>query len=193
MQGGTNPYASTPAGRGVLSKTLGGSFMEASTFDWKFNSVQQIGLLLSRKFGSLRESYLAASGGKQKIQFTDFKDFLAREKALSGFNLTEQLVQQLFAELDPHRKGFLSEQDWSSAFKAFNWRTQALVELKEAVACAFVSAESAFNFFMAQGVGGQQALDRVAFKRGAAAQGRAPPRATEREGRWGAHDAGGKI
>jgi hypothetical protein len=49
--------------------------------------------------------------------------------------LTPPLIQQLFSELDPHKKGYLSEQDWSSAFKAFNWKTQIFVELKDAIQC----------------------------------------------------------
>ena len=67
--------------------------MDGSTFDWKFNSVQQIGLIMSRKYASLKDSFTAASQGKSKIQYTDFVHFLAKEEALSGFNLTEVLQQ----------------------------------------------------------------------------------------------------
>ena len=35
---------------------------------------------------------------------------------LAGFNLTVKLMQQLFADLDPHKKGHLTELDWENAF-----------------------------------------------------------------------------
>jgi len=39
-----------------------------------------------------------------------------RTQSLNGFNMTLPLLQKLFAELDPHKKGFLAEQDWKNAF-----------------------------------------------------------------------------
>jgi hypothetical protein len=53
---------------------------------------------------------------------------------LKGFNLTDQLMQQLFSELDPHKKGFLSESDWMLAFGGFNWFEQIIVELENLIA-----------------------------------------------------------
>jgi hypothetical protein len=67
--------------------------METSTFDWKFSSVQQIGLILSRRFSCLKDSFKAAGENKSKINYSDFKSFLNKEEALSGFNLTEPLIQ----------------------------------------------------------------------------------------------------
>ena len=40
-----------------------------------------------------------------------------------------------------------------------------MVELKDAIQCSFVSAESAFNFFISCGVGSQPTIDRIAFKK----------------------------
>ena len=40
---------------------------------------------------------------------------------LTGFNLTKQLQQQLFSEIDAHKKGYISENDWILAFSQFNW------------------------------------------------------------------------
>jgi hypothetical protein len=57
-------------------------------------------------------------------------------------------MQKLFAELDPHKKGFLTERDWVNAFQAFKHDDQNLIELKNAIQCAFTDCESAFQFFL---------------------------------------------
>ncbi len=51
-----------------------------------------------------------------KIDFEQFKAFLEKQNAVSGFNLTNKLMQQLFAELDSHKKGFLTDNDWQLNF-----------------------------------------------------------------------------
>jgi hypothetical protein len=48
-------------------------------------------LLLSKKYPSIADSYLAASGNTQKINFSTFVDFLKKNDLLVGFNLTTQL------------------------------------------------------------------------------------------------------
>jgi len=113
-----------------MSRSLGGGLSQTSTFDWKFSSIQQIGLVLSKKYASVNDSFKAACAGQGKISFNNFKQFVEREDALSGFNLTVTLVQQLFSELDPHKKGYLNKNDWTNAFQSFNWNDQLLVELK---------------------------------------------------------------
>ncbi len=35
---------------------------------------------------------------------------------MSGFNLTGNLIQKIFSEIDPHKKGYLTESDWNNAF-----------------------------------------------------------------------------
>jgi Ca2+-binding EF-hand superfamily protein len=125
-----NPYLST----GKLSNS---KFMVGTdTFDWKNNAVQQIGIELSKnkKFSSLKDTFKAASHGLGKVKYRDFKDFIDETNALKGFNLTDQLMQQLFSELDPHKKGFLSESDWMLAFGGFNWFEQIIVELENLIA-----------------------------------------------------------
>ena len=82
---------------------------------------------MSRKYSNLTESFNAASNGKTKINFEDFKTFVEKERALAGFNLTLPLLQKLFAELDPHKKAFLSFNDWKNAFQSFNWRISQIV------------------------------------------------------------------
>lgn len=157
--------------RANMARSLGGGLQETSTFDWKFSVIQQIGLVLSRKYPSCQASFDAATGGAEKLRFVAFEEFLAREQAMSGFNLTQPLIQKLFAELDPHKKGYLSVNDWSNAFKAFNQQDQLLIELKHALASAFDGADSVFNFFV--GLGGEsertQTLSRAAFERGVVA------------------------
>ncbi len=67
---------------------------------------------------------------------------------MKGFNLTANLIQKIFSEMDPHKKGYLTESDWSNAFQSFNWTEQGLLELKNAIQVAFGDWESAFEFFL---------------------------------------------
>lgn len=67
--------------------------------------------------------------------------------ALKGLNLTEQLVQQLFSELDPHKKGFLTESDWKLAFSGFNWYEQLIVDVEYLISTSFADVDSAYEFF----------------------------------------------
>ena len=69
---------------------------------------------------SAEESFNNASENQNKLRYNKFNEFLEREQALEGFNLTQPLVQKLFSELDPHKKGFLTLNDWRNAFKTFN-------------------------------------------------------------------------
>ncbi len=80
----------------------------------------------------------------QKITFEQFKKFIESNHALTGFNMTQPLIQKLFAELDPHKKGYLVESDWMNAFSAFNFEDQLLIELKNDIQCSFADCESAF-------------------------------------------------
>lgn len=85
--------------------------------------MQQIGLRLSRQFPTLKESFSAASKGKTRVNYADFSEFVVLHGSLSGLNLTEPLVKQLFSELDPHKKGHLLVEDWINAFKVFDWKS----------------------------------------------------------------------
>ena len=62
--------------------------------------------------------------------------------------MTLPLTQKLFAELDPHKKGYLAESDWINAFQAFNYDDQILIELKNSIQCSFADCLSAFDFFL---------------------------------------------
>ena len=62
--------------------------------------------------------------------------------------MTLPLVQKLYAELDPHKKGYVTFNDWQNALQAFNYSDQTIIELKNSVQCAFADCESAFQFFL---------------------------------------------
>lgn len=104
-------------------------------FDWKVNAIKQVGVELSKnkKFSSLIDCFNVASKGLGKVRYRDFKEFMEETNALKGFNLTEQLLQQLFSELDPHKKGFLTESDWKLAFDGLNWYELLIVEVENLI------------------------------------------------------------
>ncbi len=147
-----NPYSASSntrtASSGNFTRSFGGGFAKTSTFDWKLSAIQQIGLVMSKKYQNVKESFEVASERMHKVTFELFKNFIEDNRALAGFNLTINLIQKLFAELDPHKKGYLTEQDWLNAFSSFNWNEQLILELKNAVQVQFADCESAFEFFL---------------------------------------------
>ena len=50
------------------------------------------------------------------MKYTLFKKWIEKNRVLTGFDLTDRLIQKLFADLDPHKKGYLIEADWVNAF-----------------------------------------------------------------------------
>ena len=60
-----NPYSTAVGGRTAsasnFNRSLGGSFAKTSTFDWKMSAIQQMGLVMSKKFANVHESFDAAS------------------------------------------------------------------------------------------------------------------------------------
>lgn len=120
---------------------------KVNTFDWKLNAIQQLGIFLSQRFSSVKESFEKLSEGLNKINVAQFRAFLDTTRALHGFDLSNQLQYELFTEIDPHKKGFITENDWSNAFKAYAWTDQALSELKNQISCNFPSYEDAFLYF----------------------------------------------
>jgi hypothetical protein len=117
-----NPYATTGfAAKMATAKTLGG-LQKVSTFDWKLNAIQQMGLHLSKQYASLDMSFATAAENSNKITFDQFKAFVDKTDCLQGLNLTVPLLQKLFSELDPHKKAFINLNDWKNAFKSFVWK-----------------------------------------------------------------------
>ena len=84
----------------------------------------------------------------QKISFEQFKKFLDESNALAGFNMTTQLMQQLFSEVDPHKKGFLSLNDWTQAFGSFSQEEQAFLLFCTSLGASFSDVDSAFEYFL---------------------------------------------
>lgn len=81
-----------------------------------------MGLYISKSFESLDASFEDASKGTGKVPFELFKSFVDKTDCLQGLNLTVPLMQRLFSEIDPHKKGFININDWKSAFKSFVWK-----------------------------------------------------------------------
>jgi hypothetical protein len=134
----------------ATAKTLGG-LNKVSTFDWKFGAIQQMGLHQSKQFGTLEESFESASKGTGKIPFDLFKAYIDSQDCLQGLNLTVPLLQRLFSELDPHKKGFINITDWKNAFKSFGWKDQLVIEFKNIAQNTFSDSESLFQFFLTFG------------------------------------------
>lgn len=61
--------------------------------------------------------------------------------------MTEQLLQKIYAELDPHKKTYLSLKDWISSFQVFNKNAQLMIEVKNFMQTQFANLNSAFGFF----------------------------------------------
>jgi hypothetical protein len=55
------------------------------------------------------------------VNYENFVNAITKENLLNGFNLTSSLIAELFSELDPHKKGYISYNDWKNAFGAFNY------------------------------------------------------------------------
>ena len=108
--------------------------------------MQQIGLLISKKYASIEDSFADASGNSDKMDFDSFMKFIEKHDALKGFSLTSDLKQKLFSELDPHKKTYLAKKDWISAFQVFDEGDHIMVELKNFMQSQFVDSKSAFEF-----------------------------------------------
>jgi len=107
-----------------------------------------MGIMISKIFPSIKDSFENASEHIQKVTFEQFKKFIETNNALTGFNMTLSLTQKLFSEIDPHKKGYLTENDWVNAFQSFRWNDQIFVELKNVIQCSFTDVDSAFEFFL---------------------------------------------
>lgn len=148
-----NPYRSSAAFSGTKFAN------STTTFQWRNNALQQIGLGLSKQFPSLSESFEQISERSGKIDFNSFSKFLDNSRLLNGFNLTKQLQQQLFSEIDSHKKGFITENDWLLAFSQFNYSSQTLIELQNALSVSFTDSQSAFEYFLGHSKGKQITRD----------------------------------
>jgi len=117
---------------------------------WKQSAKQQLGFLLSRSFPDISTSFESISQFSGKLTFTQFQSYTQQHNALAGFNLTAELLQQLFADMDMHRKGYLTLQDWTLAFAAHRWKEQHYRELTDALRVNFGDVRRAFEYFQGE-------------------------------------------
>ncbi|CAD8069030.1 unnamed protein product [Paramecium sonneborni] len=118
-----------------------------SSFDWKMNARQQIGLIISRHYPNVKESFDIVSGYRKKLVFQKFKKWIDDKNVLAGFDLTEKLVYEIFSDLDSHKKGYLVESDWLNAFAQYNWQDQMIKEIQDALTTYFSSIQNAIHYF----------------------------------------------
>ena len=146
-----------------FKSSMGGGFVTSSTQDWKYSALQQLGLVISQRYNRIDDSFLEASNQSDRITFQQFYDFIIKLDALPGFNLTTSLFQKLFAEMDPHRKTYLTLKDWVNSLSVFNKDDHIMIELKNFLQCQFANADSAFTFL--QSFGGKESIDFAAFSK----------------------------
>lgn len=95
------------------------------------------------------------------MTFDSWHKFILQQNLLAGFNLTAQLLQELFSELDPHKKGYLSYNDWKNAFGSYDYHDQLLTELKALIKAQFANYDSAYKFMLT--FGHSQTVDQPTF------------------------------
>jgi Ca2+-binding EF-hand superfamily protein len=115
------------------------------TEDWIANAKQQIGLTLSRKFTSMNQAFNTVSRDEKNLVFNNFQKWMNDNKVLTGFMLNESMLKELFAELDPHKKGYLSESDFTTAFGKFDWKSAMVIEFVDTLQAKFGSEKEAFQ------------------------------------------------
>ena len=69
--------------------------------------------------------------------------------------MTSDLLQKLFAELDPHKKTYLTLKDWESCFKLFDQKAHLIIDFKNFIQFYFADVKSAYAYYAQYGVGGQ--------------------------------------
>lgn len=69
---------------------------------------------------------LVVSNRSHRVNYAMFKKWIEANQALTGFNLTEGLYKRLFSDLDPHKKGYLTETDWVNSFGCYSDSKQNL-------------------------------------------------------------------
>ena len=82
------------------------------------------------------------------MDYATFKKWAEEKNVLNGFNLTDKLMQELFSDLDPHKKGHLTINDWETTFKGYSKEDLHLTELQDFISTSFFSAKDAWEFFI---------------------------------------------
>lgn len=56
------------------------------------------------------------------------------------------MLKEIFAALDPHKKGYLSESDFIHSFGNFNWKSSVFEEFLETLQIKFKNIHEAFKY-----------------------------------------------
>lgn len=123
-------------------------FEEKRNPEWKDSAKQSLGLHVSKNYDSPQECFDEVSSNKDRITIDNFSTWLNKTRVLNSYRLTNQLVQELFAYLDPHKKGFISAQDWELCLGTFSYSSNCLQELKDAIRSNFSDVKVAFDYFL---------------------------------------------
>ncbi len=98
------------------------NFIQKDSTDWIQDAKQQIGLVISRMYTNLEDAYTHITQGDRKLLFNAFEKWIKSNKVMSGFMVNDDILKQLYSSLDSHKKGYLLENDFVSAFSNFNWK-----------------------------------------------------------------------
>lgn len=123
-------------------------FEEKKAPEWRDAAKQSLGLYVSKKYPSSQEAFRVISEDSDKVTLANFLAWVNSTQVLADYRLTNQLFQQLFAYLDPHKKGYLSSEDWELCLGTFNYSTSCLQEVKDAIRSSFSDVKTAFEYFL---------------------------------------------
>ena len=112
---------------------------------WIENAKQQVGLAISRKFKSLSQAFNEIGRTEKNLLSSNFLKWIQQNGILTGFMANENMLKELFASLDPHKKGYLSENDFNHAFGNFDWKSSVAMEFIETLQTKFSEIKEAFK------------------------------------------------
>ncbi len=124
------------------------NFIQKDKTDWIQDAKQQISLVISRMYSDLEDAYSNITQGDRKLLYTTFEKWIKANKVLSGFMINEDILKSLYSSLDEHKKGFLLENDFVSAFGKYDWKIEHIKEYVEELKSKFNSASEAFKCFV---------------------------------------------
>jgi hypothetical protein len=107
------------------------NFIQKDKTDWVQDAKQQISLVISRMYPDLEDAYTNITQGDRKLVFINFEKWIKANKVLSGFMINEDILKFLFSSLDEHKKGYLLENDFVSAFGKYDWKIEHIKEYVE--------------------------------------------------------------
>lgn len=123
-------------------------FEEKRMPEWRDSAKQTIGLFISKKYENSQQAFNEISKNSAKITLENFIQWVNETQVLTEYRLTNQLIQNLFAYLDPHKKGYLSQEDWNLCLGSFNYSVTCLQEVKDAIRSSFSDVKTAFDYFL---------------------------------------------